>query len=170
VLAGEYVVNFGFRFATDTEVVALWRNAGAAGPITYSPIVESYAANYAAATTLIDLMGCTSDVLGVPCDGIDQDWQIGRFLQADVGQPYGLGIVAAFGAPDYRAGTAAMLIDWGTLDPGFYLRPDIGSYLVRSQVHVVPESPSLALAASALLILLAVGWTGRRNTIRQDPR
>lgn len=155
VLSGAFVQTHGFRFATRQEVETLWRNAGASGPFDYDPNVESYAGNFAAANLLIALMGCTSSVLGVACDGVDQDWQIGRYAMQSSPFVEGLAIVDAFGAPDYRAGTGAMLIDWGSLDPGFSRRADVGNYLVRSSAPV-PEPSTWALAVLGVAALSAV--------------
>ena len=147
VLRSRFVTALGFRYATDQEVLALWRNAGATGPFVYNPAFESYIGNFAAARLLVALMGCTSDVLGVACDGIDQNWHIGWY-STQAGQ-FGSGVVDYFGPPDYRAGTGAMLIDFAEL-VAINTRLDIGSYLVRDTI-TIPEPATYALIGAALL-------------------
>ena len=134
ILSDTILASQSFRYATGTEVLALWHASGASGPFVYDPAVESYAGNFLGAQLLINLLGCTSDVLGQPCDGVDQNWHFGRYASAASSSGFNLGLVDYFGPPDYRAGTGAMLIDIGTIYPTFFDRPDIGNYLVRSAV------------------------------------
>jgi len=153
VASGPYVGSLGFRFATGAEVEALWRDAGAEGTFTNDTGSNIDAANYGAAILLIDLMGCTSQLVGEACDGVSQNWNIAMY---GPGSPdphlVSAAIVDAYGPPDIDAGRAAMWLDFGpTVD--LPSRPDVGSYLVRA----VPESNAPAMLALGVLVLASVG-------------
>lgn len=162
VLAGSYASTLGFRFASALEVEALWLNAGAGGTFSHNVGSNIDPANFDAAVLLIDLMGCTSQLVGEPCDAMQQNWHIAMY-----GDPpatpalVAAAIVDAFGPPDSRAGGAAMWLDFGpTVD--LLSRPDVGSYLVRP----VPEPNTSALVAVGLFML----GTGRHCRRRSEAR
>lgn len=153
VLSGQYVSALGFRFASSSEVEALWLDAGAGGPFTNNGGSNNTPANFDAAVLLVDLMGCTSQLVLDPCDGTEQNWHIAMY-----GDPpsspelVDAALVDYFGPPDPRAGEAAMWLDFDDFGPAGDLlgRPDLGSYLVRA----VPE-PNTALLTSLGLVLMA---------------
>lgn len=158
ILAGSYVSALGFRFASASEVEALWLNAGAGGTFSNNVGSNIDPANFDAAVLLIDLMGCTSQLVGEPCDGMQQNWHIAMY-----GDPpsspalVAAAVVDAFGPPDSRAGGAAMWLDFGpTVD--LLSRPDVGSYLVRP----VPE-PHTSVLVAVGLFLLGTGRQRRRQ-------
>lgn len=155
VMSGAYFTQHGFRYATEGELLTLWTNAGASGPFLNNFGIGTYAGNFAAANLLIQLMGCTSAVLGKACDGTDQNWHIGFFGTNSTDAA----LVDFFGPPDPRAGTAAMWTDFGpTVD--ILNRPDVGSFLVRA----IPEPSAALLFLSSLLGISALG--GRRSVQR----
>lgn len=142
VLSDPFVAE-GFRYATQAEVLRLWGDAGATGPFDNEVGSNYRAQNFDAANLLINLMGCTSQVLGELCDGLDQNWNIAFFGTV----PTDAAIVDAFGPPDPRNGTAAMWIDFGpTVD--ILNRPDVGSYLVRAMP--TPEPATFAMFGAGL--------------------
>jgi hypothetical protein len=170
VLAGPFAA-LGFRYATETEVLQLWQDAGAVGPWNNNVGSNYSIPNFRAANLLIDLMGCTSQLVGDPCDGANQNFHIGLFGS----DPTDAALVDYFGPPDpLRAGAAAMWIDFGpTVD--VLHRPDVGSYLVRP--FRVPEPSALSIALLAIImffagftrVLLRVARAGARSRLRKGP-
>jgi hypothetical protein len=164
VLGSSYVTTYGFRYATGAELIALYDHAGGDGsyyvPRTPDGNVNGVpsAGNYDAASLLIAIMGCTSDVLGQLCDQAEQDWHIGMYGPEVVGAMQSASIVDAFNAPDSRAGTAAMWLDFSDTVPG-RAQTDQGSYLVRA----VPVPATVWLFGSGLVWLYGMSRKRRRN-------
>lgn len=166
VLSGQYVSPLGFRFASASEVETLWLNAGAGGSFTNNVGSNITPANFDAAVLLVDLMGCTSHLVGDLCDGMQQNWHIAMY-----GDPpsspelVDAAVVDYFGPPDSRAGGAAMWLDFGpTVD--LLSRPDVGSYLVRA----VPEPSTALLISLGLVIMVATRHQHPRQSARRPTR
>lgn len=148
VQSSDYVVNQGYRYATEVELIKLHDHAGGDGNYYNTTNGVPIAEIYNAATLLIELMGSTSDILGTECDQIDQDWHIGMFGPELITDFQTAAVVDAFDLPDSRAGTAANWLDYVETGP-YPPRPrsDFGSYLVRP----IPIPPALYLFASSLI-------------------
>lgn len=156
VLGGSFVGQ-GFRYATQADVLQLWIDAGASGPFNNQFGSNYQVGNFVAANLLINLMGCTSQLVGDPCDGANQNFQIAFFGSGAADAA----LVDYFGPPDQlRAGLAAMWIDFGpTVD--ILHRPDVGSYLVRAVA--VPEPGSMFMLGAGLIAAIAVRSKRRKK-------
>ena len=142
VLNSSYVVDQSFRYATLEEVISLFDSAGGTGdylvPRNSSgeyngvPIPE----HYDPATLLLNLMGCTSYIVGQPCDADDQDWHIAMY-----GPQVTSGLQTAAAVDVYNnspSGNSGILwVDFVDSVPG-RTTADFGSYLVRASTIPLP--------------------------------
>jgi hypothetical protein len=133
--AGGFTTTGGFRFATQAEVVALFNEAGIVA------ITGSYTAdNYAGATLLMSLLGCTGNCAKTTpyLQGM-ADFDLVDPLLAD----------SPFVQRRTSFGTARASIGVGR-EKATFANPAVGSYLVRSLV-LAPEPHA------SLLLVLALG-------------
>jgi hypothetical protein len=157
VLSSDFVTQDLFRFATMDELSALYNHAGGSGnyyvPRTSNGGVNGVpdGNNYTAARTLLDLMGCTSYIVGQQCDLAEQDWHIGFYGPEVINGIQTASVVDAFGERDYRNGKAAIWLDFAETVPS-RTRRDFGSYLVR--INPIPEPTGFWLFSAGLIILL----------------
>jgi len=135
VLSSTYVVNGGYRFATEAEIMGLYASAGGTGTQSAARTVE----NKAPSILLLGLMGCTSALIGVPCDGVPQDWT-----------PAMWGASAQFIGliDDVEATKGILSTRWVThTDPNNSMRADVGAFLVRNGA---PPSPTPGITVSTI--------------------
>lgn len=167
VYSSQFMTTQHFRFATRNEVGQLWMNAWNGQAYIDTPThvfywtisQETYTELYNPALKLVNLLGCTSDVVLLPCDGFEQNWHIGRYNQNIDGDfSEQLAVVDYFGPSDRRSNSAAMLLDFGTVvgNSSVFQRTDIGNYLVRNLTNIpLPSGFTLFLSAIGVLILIS---------------
>ncbi len=170
VLDSSYVMDQGYRFATEAEVTTLYNHAGGnreyynldRDPTQYGlPIAE----HYDPALMLIDLLSCTSYLTRTACDGSEpgshQTWHLAMYAPESASSLIPISIVVAHYPGSSYPWTGAIWLDGGIsgIDPG--ARNDIGSYLVKS---VVPIPAALLLFGTGIAIMGFVGWRRKRKT------
>jgi hypothetical protein len=160
----------GFRYATSAEVLKFWQDAGSS--VTTSAYTSTLS-DFAAASQLIDMMGCTSSAVyyAVGCavkNGFANDyWDLGFFGTDSESVAFvGYKIGPTFYDPD-EAGHGQFYLNFGTevgtILPGTDIRRgDIGSYLVREiPVSGVPEPDVWTM------MILGFGVTGGALRMRR---
>ena len=157
VLGSAFVVNDGYRYASEAEVFELYNNAGGTGTVN----VQFLAENTAPAILLLGLMGCTSELVGNPCDGVPEDWSTAMWGASSEF----IGLI-----DDHPSGgvLATRWVSYGNDDASF--RQDVGSFLVRASGPPAPNpnlTPVPTLGALSLAMLaLFLGLIGFRAVRR----
>jgi len=165
VLTSNYVSNMSFRYANQQELISLYDNAGGSGDYfiprssngNYNgvPVAE----NYNAAMVLLNLMGCTSYIVGQECDYNDQDWHIGMYgSQVTDGVQLASTVTAYNNLPPY-GNAGAIWLDHSEASPE-RITDDYGSYLVRTSP--VPIPATAWLFTSGLISL--IGFSKRKKS------
>jgi len=147
VLNSAFITSDGYRYASEAEVLELYNNAGGTG----TQNVEFLPENTAPAILLLDLMGCTSHLVGNPCDGNPEDWT-----------PAMWGSSSAFiGLIDNHPTNGVLATRWVSHgNDATSNRADVGSFLVRGGASIDVSAPpplpvpTLSTLSLALLILL----------------
>ena len=150
VLTSVYVMQEGFRYATEAELIVLYDNAGGGG-VYYNSNGHPIATNFDAAELLIELMGCTSYTINKPCDQVNEDFHIAMFGPEVIGGLQTASLVDAFYPPDSRSGEGAIWLNYADTNP--VLTEFWTSYLVR--VAPVPIPAAVWLFGSGLIGLIA---------------
>jgi len=157
VLASSFVTTDGYQYATEAEVEQLFTNAGG----TPTPGPAYLPSNIAPAQLLLDLMGCTSYLIGVPCDGAGEDWAPAMWGSSS---EYIALIDDRWNLPEYivPGGHAGVLTTRSFIhgDDSTSYRADVGSFLVRTSAIPIPAA--VWLFGSGLLGL--VGMARRKKT------
>jgi hypothetical protein len=161
VLGSSYVVHDGYAFATQAQVLQLFRNAGGAEEF-YNWRPE----NVGPADNLMSLFGgCTSYIYPTrQCGSPDEYWTMGMW-----GAPETRGIHIAMVDVMYAERGFLAIDAWAntTIPLNTVHRPDVASFLVRAaRVYAVPEPGSFALLLVGLVSLVAF-WGGRVAALRR---
>lgn len=155
VLSSAFIISDGYRYASEAEVLELYNNAGGTG----TQAVEFRPENTAPAILLLDLMGCTSYLVGNPCDGTPEDWSTAMWGTSS----------QYIGLIDNHPTDGVLATRWQPhANDEVSFRADVGSFLVRGNVLPRPQLtpvPTLSGLSLTLLVLL-LGLVGFRAVRR----
>lgn len=140
VLTSSYVVADGYAFATQAQVLQLFRNAGGV-----EEFYNWHPENVAPADNLMSLFGgCTSYIYPTrKCGSTDEYWTMGMWGSPSTGGIHVAMVDVMYGERGFLAIDA-----WGNTNvpADAVLRSDVASFLVRAAVvNAIPEPATLVL-------------------------